>query len=216
MGQITDYSSLKTEIASTIDRTDLTDDIPRFIQLAEFRINQDPKFKIREMETRSNMSTIADQDYYTLPEGYIGARALKITSTTPEQDLKYLTPEQFDKISIKRRWGVTTGRPRYYTISGDELRLGPTPESVHTVEVLYYKKITPLSETNTSNWFITDAPNLIFYGALMEAEAFIKNDARIPLWKSGFDLALQDIVTSNSVDRHSGGAMHVSPESPVI
>ena len=63
---LTTYSELKTAIANWLDRSDLDDRIPEFIQLAEARHRRD--FKIRRMETRVTANTIADTEYYSLPD----------------------------------------------------------------------------------------------------------------------------------------------------
>ena len=74
---ITNYSELKSAIADWLDRTDLTDQIPDFIVLAEARHKRD--FKIRRMETRVTANTIADTEYYTLPDNYVAMRNIKLT-----------------------------------------------------------------------------------------------------------------------------------------
>ncbi len=46
------FSELKTEIANYVDRSDLTDQIPTFIKLAEARINR--LLRVRIMESVKN------------------------------------------------------------------------------------------------------------------------------------------------------------------
>ncbi len=58
---ISSYTSLKSAVADWLDRTDLTNQIPDFIGLAEIRHRRD--FKIRSLETRVTTSTVADQEY---------------------------------------------------------------------------------------------------------------------------------------------------------
>ena len=104
---ITNYSELKSAIADWLDRTDLTDQIPDFITLAEARHKRD--FKLRRMETRVTADTIADTEYYTLPDNYVAMRNIQL-NTDPKTSLEYLTPEQMDRIYA----GSNKGKPIAY------------------------------------------------------------------------------------------------------
>jgi len=66
-----------------------------------------------------------------------------------------------------------------------------------------------LSDINNTNWLTTFAPDILLYGALLEAEPFIMNDARIGLWKQGFDQAVADLQRQDNLDRHSGSHLRV-------
>ena len=40
----------------------------------------------------------------------------------------------------------------------------------------YYQKVTALSVANTSNWLLTNFPNLYLFGSLVAAEAYLGTD----------------------------------------
>ncbi len=200
------YTELKDAIADWLDRSDLTARIPDFIALAEARINRE--LRIRPMEVRSTMYTTADQQYFNLPGGYIQMRNIQL-NTNPTTPLEYITPEMLDRL-----YGSTTsGKPRAYTLIGDEIQLAPIPDSAYQVEMAFYEKFTPLGDgsagTVTSNWLTANAPDVLLYGALMEAEPFIKNDERIPVWLNGYSNAINKLQQQDQRDRHSGSAMRV-------
>ena len=92
---ISNYSELKAAIADWLNRSDLTDSIPDFIVLAETRHKRD--FKIRRMETRVTANTVADSEFYSLPDNYVAMRNIQL-NTDPKTPLEYLTPEQMDRI----------------------------------------------------------------------------------------------------------------------
>ena len=194
---ISNYSELKTAIASWLDRTDLTDIIPDFIALAETRHKRD--FKIRRMETRVTANTIDGSEFYTLPDDYVAMRNIKL-NTDPKTPLEFLTPEIMDRLNA----GSSKGRPKAYTIKGNNIELRPIPDGVYQVEVSYYKHFTALSDSNTTNDMLTHHPDVYLYGALVEAEPYLQNDKRIQVWSGYYDRAKQDIITSNERDRHSG------------
>ena len=200
------FTELKDAIADWLDRSDLTDRIPDFIALAEARINRE--LRIRPMEVRSTMYTTADQQYFQLPGGYIQMRNIQL-NTNPTTPLEYITPEMLDRLY----GSTTTGKPRAYTLIGDEIQLAPIPDSAYQIEMAFYEKFTALGDgtsgTVTSNWLTKNAPDVLLYGALMEAEPFIKNDERIPVWLNGYSNAIDKLQKADQRDRHSGSAMRV-------
>tara|TARA_R100000655_G_scaffold34945_1_gene67888 strand:- start:1302 stop:1928 length:627 start_codon:yes stop_codon:yes gene_type:complete len=194
---ITTFSELKTAISNWLDRTDLDDRIPEFIALAEARHRRD--FKIRRMETRVTANTIADTEYYSLPDDFTAMRNIQL-NTDPKTSLEYLTPEQMDRV----HGGSITGKPKAYSIIGNSFQLRPIPDAVYEIEMLYYKYFTALSDSNTSNDMLTYHPDLYLYGSLVEAEPYLQNDKRIQVWAGFYDRAKQDLITTNERDRHSG------------
>jgi hypothetical protein len=200
------FTELKDAIADWLDRSDLTTRIPDFIALAEARLNRD--LRIRPMEVRSTMVTTVDQQYFQLPGGYIQMRNMQL-NTNPTTPLEYITPEMLDRLY----GSTTTGKPRAYSLIGDEIQLAPIPDSTYTVEMAFYEKFTALGDgssgTVTSNWLTKNAPDVLLYGALLEAEPFIKNDERVNLWINAYNSAITRIQDADARDRHSGSAMRV-------
>ena len=200
------FTELKDAVADWLDRSDLTSRIPDFIALAEARINRE--LRIRPMEVRSTMETTSGQQYFNLPGGYIQMRNIQL-NTNPTTPLEYITPEMLDRLY----GSSTTGKPRAYTLIGDEIQLAPIPDSAYTLEMAFYEKFTALGDgtsgTVTNNWLTTNAPDILLYGALMEAEPFIKNDERVAVWLNGYGNAIDKLQKADQRDRHSGSAMRV-------
>ena len=199
---ISNYTELKTAVANWLDRDDLTDRIPEFIALAEARFNR--ILRLRSMEVKYTADTVAAQRNLALPASYIQMRNFQV-NTSPLTVLSYVTPEIYDRL-----WGGSTqGTPEFYTILADEVSLGPIPASVMEVEMLFYKKFTNLSGSATTNSLLTDSPDLYLYGAMLEAEPFIMNDERVPLWAAALERAVSDMQEQDNKDRHSGSALRV-------
>ena len=196
---ITNYSELKSAIASWLDRADLDSVIPDFIALAETRHRRD--FKIRRMETRVTANTVADSEYYSLPDNFVAMRNIQL-NTDPKTPLEYLTPEQMDRV----KGGSSKGKPKAYSIIGNNIQLRPIPDSAYQIEMLYFKYFTALSDSNTTNDMLTHHPDAYLYGALVEAEPYLQNDKRIQVWSAYYDRTKNDIISSNERDRHSGVA----------
>ena len=196
---ITNYSELKAAISSWLDRSDLDSVIPDFIALAEARHRRD--FKLRRMETRVTANTVSGSEFYSLPDNFVAMRNIQL-NTDPKTALEYLTPEQMDRVNA----GSSKGKPKAYSIIGNNIQLRPIPDSVYEIEILYFKYFTALSDSNTTNDMLTFHPDAYLYGALVEAEPYLQNDKRIQVWSGYYDRAKQDIISSNERDRHSGVA----------
>ena len=197
------FAQLKTAAANWLDRSDLTDRIPEFITLAEARFNR--VLRIRDMETVSTaISTAEGTREYDLPTGFVQMREFYLT-TDPLTPLSYITPEMMSRI-----WaGSTKGKPEVFTVIADKVRLGPHPDAVYTTSMLYYKKITALSDSATTNDMLTNNPDIYLYGTLLEATPFIMQDERGGLWLAAFEKAVADIQNQDNKDRHSGSQLRV-------
>jgi hypothetical protein len=81
---------------------------------------------------------------------------------------------------------------------GSAFQFGPEADSDYTIVGNYRAKPVALRSYITggadavANWMILNSPDLLVYGALVEAEAFIKNDSRVALWKQLYGEALKD------------------------
>jgi hypothetical protein len=71
---------------------------------------------------------------------------------------------------------------------------------------VYFKKLDPLRTTD-STWYVVNAPEVLLYGALLEAKPFIMDDARIAVWKMFYDEAVLTLMIENDNAEHSKGAL---------
>jgi len=200
---IANYTELQTAVANWLDRDDLAARIPEFISLCEARFNR--TLRLRAMETLdTSVSTVAGTSTIALPTGYVQMRDFHLT-TSPLTQLQYLTPEMMVRLNA----GSQRGKPLTYTIIGNNIRLGPTPDVVYTTSMLYYKTFDPLSGSAPTNWVITNAPDVYLYGTLLEAEPFLMNDARVQLWATALTESINTLQEQDNKDRHSGSVLRV-------
>lgn len=199
---ISTYSELKTAVENWLDRTDLTSRIPEFITLAEARIGR--RLRSRGVEDRSTTAMVSGQEYYSLPTDFLEARNVQI-NTNPVNVLKYRSPQQMDR----EYPSTSTGVPKVFTIIGEEIQLKPIPNSTDTLEIAYFKRLAALSDSNTTNWLTTNAPDLLLYGSLIEAEAYLVDDPRIAIWKAAFDESITEWNYQDDKGRHSGSVLQI-------
>lgn len=199
---INSFTTLKSAISNWLDRDDLSDQLPDFISLNEALFNR--VLRIRPMETIVTDATVSGTKAYDLPTGYVQMREIHL-DTTPVTSLQYISPEM-----LYRVWaGSSSGKPDSYSIIGDKIYFGPTPDSDYNYTMTYYKTFDALSDSNTTNWVILNAPDVYLYGALLQAEPFLQNDQRIPVWERGLRQALSDLQSQDDKDRHSGSQLRV-------
>ena len=173
---INTYGTLKTAVSNWLDRDDLSLRIPEFISLCEAIFNR--TLRIRPMETTITDNTPSGTKEEALPTGYLQMREIHL-NTSPIVSLSYITPE----IMYRIRAGSTNARPNSYSILGENILFGPTPDSAIEYTMTYYKALTSLSDDDPTNWALLNAPDLYLYGTLLQAEPFLMNDDRVPLWE---------------------------------
>ena len=201
------YAELQTAVANWLDRDDLTDRIPEFIALAEAKMNRNLRISLMENVSTDILMAGGTRDY-PLPTGFTGMKEFHLT-TSPITPLSYITPEM-----MNRMWaGSNRGRPQAFTLFSDagirKIRVGPSPDSDYTTSMLFLKKIDNLSVSNPTETMLTENPDIYLYGALLEAEPFLMNDARVQLWAGMLQQVAKDLQDRDIFDRHSGSALRV-------
>ena len=191
------YSDLQTSIANYLARSDLTSIIPDFITLAENRLRRE--LRIRQMLKSVTTATVASDATVELPSDFLEVRDF-VVQTNPLTPLSYSSPSSLSNDPRASQVGV----PKSYTILANDFLLSPVPDGVYTARLLYYAAPAYLSGANTSNVFLNVAPDGLLYGALVEAEPYLMNDARINTWGSMYDRAISSLTRSDENTQYSG------------
>lgn len=212
MATITDFSSLKDAAIEYLARegdTTLIARIPTFIQLFEAKMNR--MLFVPQMEKRSTTTVdtgSAEPEFITLPTDFQTMRTVRLGGVAGKPRLSFMTATQLE--DYRYSTDNIPGQPIHYSIFGNELELGPTPNEAYTLEMIYRANIAPLSDSNTSNWLLVKAPDLYLYGALMESAPYMKEDSRISTWGAGFSVALDDLNSLGARQSNDSGPTTVS------
>lgn len=203
------YANLQTSLANTLHRSDLTGQIPDFITLAEDRLNK--RLRLRAMESRQTTGIVAGDEYIALPTNFLALRNLQI-NTTPRLLLRYATPDYLDIIYPH---SDIQDKPKFYSFVGGQIQLAPISDAAYTVEIDFYAKWN--LATDSTNWLLTNAPRCYYYGALMEAAPYLKDDNRIAVWGSLLEKAIQEVITADDEDKFpDGSGLSVRPDFQAI
>ena len=204
------FNELQTDIQNYLERGAsaavdpiVYQQIPRLITLAERRISADLKVEGFIVAVNSEMQT--GVSVYPKPDRWRKTISINFGTGTTNSTRTPLFPRSYEY--VRNYWPdeSQTGQPKFYAdYNYNNWLIGPTPNQAYPFEILYYELPALLSTTNQTNWLTDYAPQLILYGALLEATPFLKNDERIEVWKSFYQDALQAINSedlSRIVDR---------------
>ena len=193
----TSYSDLQASVANYLGRSDLTTVIPDFIMLAETRLSRE--LRTRQMLKSSIATLTAGDPRIAVPTDFLEIRDL-FTQGNPRNPVTYLSPSAFTRDARADESGL----PVFYTILTSEFQFAPKPDTAYTIEILYYARPTVLSATQPSNVFLANYPDALLYGALLEAEPYLINDARTQTWATLYDRAIKNIIDADQNSEYSG------------
>lgn len=209
---ISNYTELQSAVASWLARDDLSLRIPEFIALCEAKLNR--MLFVPKMEARVTTSCDTNDDepeFLSLPSDFQSMRRVRLSGVTGKPRLNFMSQTQLD--DYRYRTDDMIGQPIYYTIMGEEMELAPTPNEDYTVEMVYRRNIPALA-SNSTNWLLTDAPDVYLYGALMESAPYIKEDERVAVWATGFATVVDDLNTLGFRNSFDAGPTTISLPGP--
>lgn len=193
---IVDYASLKAAVADTLDRTDLTSQIPIFIQLAEAKFKRDDRCK----KLFSDAPSITGDDF-TMPTDYKSLDSWYHDGSVWYGPIEIVGADQLPE--KKARYGIT-GAPRYAAIMDGKARFAPAPDVTYATKRSYWLKIVALASSSDTNWLLTDHPDAYLYGSLVHSAPYLKDDDRIGVWEGLLDDALNGVETYADKQQFSG------------
>ena len=204
------YSELKSSIANWLNRSDLTTEIANdFIVLTEKDFNS--KLRIRKMVNQTSLTLNAET--VALPSGFLQIRDFYILSGGTKYSLTYMTPSQMDQV----KGTSMVGMPTSYTILGDTFRFSPVPGDSYTAYLNYYKTFDALSDSNTSNFILTNHPSIYLYGSLYHAAQFLGgvDPNRVQQWLQLYSTALERLEQNDREDQFSGSPLQIRSDVTV-
>lgn len=196
------YTTIKTAVGTWLDRSDLSGVIPDLITMGEARVYRD--LRIAAMET--SLSTAITAGVVAVPDGYIEMKHLYVDGS-PVQKLQRKTAEWIYTNYPSR---AADSKPLFFAREGGNFIFGPYSDSTYTVKGIYYKRLAALSAGNETNWFTTNAPELLLFAALTEAEPYLGNDPRYILWQAKYDAVKTAVQRQDTAEEFSGSTLQVT------
>ena len=191
---ITTYAELKSSIGNWLNPDDLAAVIPDFISLAEASISRD----LRHFKQEKRVATSVDERYENLPNDWLEILQVQLS------DGGVISSISSADMEARRAADNTAGKPRYMRLTADQLELYPTPDTGYDVIMQYYARIPALTDVDTSNWLLRDAPDVLLYGALVASAPYLVDDSRITTWAALYQAGIEGLNTENLKGRHAG------------
>lgn len=199
------WSTLIEDVLSYCERKDeeVRDQIPRLIILAENRLASEVRGLGFLRVLRGRMES--GNPVIEKPETWRETSSFRVFSTTKSSAI-YKRNYEFcrayaDDSGVKRT-------PRYYAdYDFNKFYVVPSPDRAYDFELVFFERPIPLSKENETNWTTVNAPQLLLYATLLEAQVYLKNDGRIATFKDLYLQAAQSILTESQrreIDRSNG------------
>ena len=173
------YSELLADVADTLDRDDVETRFPRWLKLVEARLNRlldDPEMDVTATAMANGASTTLPADFGEMISLSTGDGPLTAVGAVEAAGLN---------TSI-------TGDPRSYALIDGGIRFFPANETAN-ITMVYRRKIPALTEAAPSNWLLERAPDVYFYGVLLQAEAWSVDGEAASAWKMMWDEAIAEL-----------------------
>ena len=205
MAIITNFATLDTAIDSYLDRADLSGFVPNFIEAAENVLYR--SLEIRGLEVAFSKTVSSGVIALSGITRYRNIKFLYVDAS-PSSPLEFVTLEALYREYPNR--SVTSSRPCLVAREGANLIFGPVAADTVAVKGIYYELLVNLSTGGTTNnWFTDNVPELLLYGALLEAETFIIGDQRLQVWSAKYKFALDTLTKLEVREGRGGGTMAI-------
>lgn len=178
---ISTYTELKTAAANWLHRSDLTARIVEFISLAESSLNRN--MRLRAMVNSANITVTQSSAAASLPTGFLSLLEFTddyynpITPMTQAEYLRMKTTEE--------------GKPEYYVLDSGITFECPS-DAAYTYLMRYYKAWD--IATDSTNWLLTNAPNVYLYATLAEAAPFMQDMNLGQTYIALRDAAIKEVI----------------------
>ena len=191
-----DYTQLQTNIADFLNREDLSEQIPMFIELAEARISRD----LRERNMQVRAEAMVYSEYMRMPCDWV--ETIRVIA----DDRILRLADQFNIERVK-----LTGPVAFYRHVEDKFQFLPAPSNKEgsRVVVEYLAEVSKLTDEAPTNWLLDKYPDIYLYGALLAATSYLQDDQRIPLWTQAYGEAVRSANMASDRAEYSGSALRL-------
>jgi hypothetical protein len=193
------YENLKQEIIDWSHRKDIDLKVDTFIDLAESEMyaNRIEPLQVKGEDTlvTDTLDSVTPSRFLALPAGYQSLRKLSIQIANGENvPLEFESPSQLNIQSV-------VSMPRFFTVTS-QFEFDRTPDQDYTVQIQYFKRFTPLSDSNTTNTILTNHPTIYLYGSLWAEKVYANEEEEAALHYDRFIGAIRGANQEANIRRY--------------
>lgn len=183
------YATLVTAIEGFIESTEtnFVANIPVFVRAVEQRVYNE--VQLPTLKKNVSGALTSGNKYLSVPSDFLSVFSLAIVNT--DGSYTFLLNKDANFIRECFPFPAVTGVPSHYGMFDvDSFILGPTPNAAYVAELQYFYYPESIVTAGTS-WLGNNYDTVLLYGALVEANMFIKGEQELTvLYQSKFDAAL--------------------------
>jgi hypothetical protein len=194
MSVVMTYNSLVANIIDYMERDDpdFIAAIPGMIALAESSIAAELRSYIQLIVVETTVAQ--NQTTLTKP-----ARWRKTVSMKVNGKPVLLRSQDYVSQYLSES---TPGQPAYYAeYDYSNWMFAPVPDTTYPVEIIYYAEIQPLDAQNQQNLWTSVAPQAMLFGALLQAQGYLKALDKLPVWKQYYTDAINALKKEDDLRR---------------
>lgn len=195
----TNYAGLQLAVSDWLNRPDLDNAIPNFIELAEAKLQR--RFRsVTALTTQNTTNWLLDAH----PDAYLYGALVEAQPYLMNDVRVQVWLVAFEKVVNEIRRPDTNANFNNY--AGLQLSISDwlarpdldnaIPNFIRLAEAKLqrkFKEVITLTAQNTTNWLLTSHPDVYLYGALVEATPYIKDDPRIAIWLENYNTRVAEI-----------------------
>lgn len=191
------YNSLLADIRRYLERgqpsdTSVYEQIPSLVNLAERDIAR--KLKIQGFINVVTSTLVAGTSTYAKPDRWRRTISMEFATNLTNTERKQIFARDYEY--CRSYWPNANERavPEYYAdYDYQNWLIVPTPVANQAWQIMYYEQPPYLEDAVQTNWLTDYAPQALLYGALVQAEPFLKNDERLGTWQALYSSAVGDL-----------------------
>ena len=203
------FTSLVADLQNYIERggSALSDptvfaQLPRLINLAERKLANALKLQGQiEVLVDAPAGLQAGNPIVSKPDRWRATISVNYGSGPSQNSRTFLYPRSYEYACSywpDRSQTDPNFPPAFYAdVDINHWLISPTPDQNYPLEILAYFLPPLLDNSNQENFWTELCPALLLYGSLLEAEPFLKDDARVQTWGTMYQ---QEIATLSAQD----------------
>lgn len=194
------FGEIKSTVADYLNRTDLTNNIPFWVNTAMRKIERINNFNYM-LSTTTSLAFADGSDSVTPPSDLKEVVWWYAVENNSKNFLEHVARKEIEKLELDT--SPTEDRPTKWAWVGTNFKVVPTADQTYTNKMLYYAKSAELSSDSDTNWLTNNVPEVLIYGALLEATPYLKDDQRIAVWNSYYEGALAELTSQDNSEAWS-------------
>lgn len=185
------YSALRKDIASWLNRTDLTDQIPGFVKMAESEFSRDSR--LRSSFLTAEVSGYTPHGEFALPDDMLELVELRFSG------------DQLHELTFEEGRRTSAGQ-RFYRRGGVAVVVG-APSGQWSL--IYKQKLPALVFDGDSNWLLRDGYDVYLWKCCEVGSVFLRDSEAATGYNAKYELAVEQMMAAINSQQWGGASLAV-------